>query len=67
MQKTQKRTDKIAITVSLACGIHCLFVPSFVILSAGFLSITIDNELIHKLLILDNCFTLFNVLVFLYS
>ena len=51
MQKTQKRTDKFAITVSLACAIHCLFVPSFVILSAGFLSITIDNELIHKLLI----------------
>ena len=51
MQKTQKRTDKFAITVSLACAIHCLFVPSFVILSAGFLSITIDNEFIHKLLI----------------
>ena len=51
MQKIQKRTDKFAITVSLACAIHCLFVPSFVILSAGFLSITIDNELIHKLLI----------------
>ena len=51
MQKIQKRTDKFAITVSLACAIHCLFVPSFVILSAGFLSITIDNEFIHKLLI----------------
>ena len=51
MQKTQKRTDKLAITVSLACAIHCLFVPSFVILSAGFLSVTIDNEIIHKLLI----------------
>ena len=52
MQKTQKRTDKLAITVSLACAIHCLFVPSFVILSAGLLSITIDNEFIHKLLVL---------------
>ena len=52
MQKTQKRTDKFAITVSLACAIHCLFVPSFVILSAGFLSITIDNEFVHKLLVL---------------
>jgi len=51
MQKTQKRTDKFAITVSLACAIHCLFMPSFVILSAGFLSITIDNEFIHRLLI----------------
>jgi len=51
MIKTQKRTDKFAITVSIACAIHCLFVPSFVILSAGFLSITIDNEFIHKLLI----------------
>ena len=51
MLKTQKHSDKFAITFSLACAIHCLFVPSFVIFSAGFLSITIDNEFIHKLLI----------------
>ena len=51
MLKTQKHSDKFAITLSLACAIHCLFVPSFVILSAGFLSITIDNEFFHKLLI----------------
>ena len=45
---TQVRADKLSISLSLACMIHCLLMPSFLILTSGFLSLSIDNELIHK-------------------
>ena len=43
--------DKIAIGLSIACVIHCFLVPSFIILSPAFLSIELDNELIHYLML----------------
>tara|TARA_Y100001970_G_scaffold288855_1_gene417443 strand:- start:110574 stop:110978 length:405 start_codon:yes stop_codon:yes gene_type:complete len=52
MIKTQLRTDKFAITLSLLCVLHCFFVPAFVILYSGFLSFSIDNESIHQLIVL---------------
>ena len=52
MIKTQLTTDKLAITFSFVCVIHCFFVPSFLILTSGFLAVSIDNELIHKLILL---------------
>jgi len=44
--------DKLSITFSLACMIHCLLMPSFLILTSGFLAISIDNELIHKVFLI---------------
>ncbi|MFL2482379.1 MAG: MerC domain-containing protein [Woeseiaceae bacterium] len=51
MKEAQLTTDKFAMTLSLACVIHCFFVPSFFILTSGFLSFSLDNEFIHKLLV----------------
>ena len=52
MLKTQMNSDKVAATLSTACVLHCFFAPSFVILTSGFLSISIDNELVHYLILL---------------
>ena len=52
MLKTQMNSDKVAVTLSTACVLHCFFAPSFVILTSGFLSISIDNELVHYLILL---------------
>ena len=43
--------DKIAIGLSIACVMHCFFVPSFIVLLPAFMSIQLDNELIHYLMI----------------
>ena len=51
MIKTQQTTDKFAITLSLVCVVHCFFFPAFVIFTSGFISLSIDNEFVHKLLI----------------
>ena len=40
-------TDKFAAGLSIACLLHCLLVPSFLIVSSGALALSIDNELIH--------------------
>ena len=52
MIKTQQNSDKIAMTLSIICVVHCFFVPSFLILGAGYLSFAIDNEFVHKLIVL---------------
>ena len=49
---TQVKADRLSITLSLACMIHCLLMPSFLILTSGFLAISIDNELIHKVFLI---------------
>ena len=49
---TQVRADKLSITLSLACMIHCLLMPSFLILTSGFLALSIDNELIHRVFLI---------------
>ena len=51
MIKEQLKTDKFAMTLSLACVAHCFLVPSFLILTSGFLSFSIDNEFIHTLIL----------------
>ena len=51
MIKTQQTTDKFAITLSLVCVVHCFFFPAFVIFTSGFISLSIDNELVHKLMV----------------
>ena len=52
MLKTQMNSDKVAVTLSAACVIHCFFAPSFIILTSGILTISIDNELVHYLILL---------------
>ncbi|MDC3209021.1 MerC domain-containing protein [SAR86 cluster bacterium] len=47
----QLRSDKLAISLSLVCVIHCLFAPSFVILSSGYYAATLDNEFVHNLIL----------------
>tara|TARA_Y100000389_G_scaffold204706_1_gene259073 strand:+ start:13117 stop:13542 length:426 start_codon:yes stop_codon:yes gene_type:complete len=49
--KKQILTDKFAMGISLICLVVCLFAPSFLILTSGFISLTIENELIHKLIL----------------
>ena len=50
--KSQYASDKFAMGLSLACVLHCFFVPSFLILTSGMLSVSLDNEFVHKLLVL---------------
>ena len=45
--KTHPITDKLAAGLSIACALHCLLVPSFLIVTSGALALSIDNELIH--------------------
>ena len=45
--KTHPITDKFAAGLSIACALHCLFVPTFFIITSGALALTIDNEFIH--------------------
>jgi len=44
--------DKLSITFSLVCAIHCLFMPSFLILGSGLLTVSIDNESMHTILLI---------------
>ncbi len=50
--KHQYASDKFAMGLSLACVLHCFFVPSFLILTSGMLSVSLNNEFVHKLLVL---------------
>ncbi len=52
MNNGQAVSDKMAITLSVACVAHCLLMPSVAILAYGFAPFTIDNEFIHKLILL---------------
>ena len=52
MIRTQLRSDKMAMTLSLACVLHCFLAPSFIILSSGFLALTVDNEFVHKAIVI---------------
>jgi hypothetical protein len=52
MVKSQLLTDKFAIALSFVCMVHCFFAPSILILTSGLLSFSIENEIIHKLILL---------------
>ena len=41
----------MAMTLSLACVVHCFLAPSFIILSSGFLALSVDNEFVHKFIV----------------
>ena len=52
MIKTQLASDKFAMTISMACVAHCFFTPTFLILTSGIFSFSLDNEFFHKLIVL---------------
>ena len=45
------KIDGLAISLSFLCAVHCLFMPSFIILAPSLLSIAFDNEFIHYLIL----------------
>ena len=47
LMKTHPNTDKLAAGLSIACALHCLLVPSFLIVTSGAIALSIDNEFIH--------------------
>ena len=51
MIKSQLRSDKLAMGLSMACVIHCFFAPSIIILAYGVSSFAVEAELIHYLLL----------------
>tara|TARA_B100001113_G_scaffold196090_1_gene160837 strand:- start:3143 stop:3541 length:399 start_codon:yes stop_codon:yes gene_type:complete len=52
LSKTQSTTDKVAISLSLVCIIHCFFAPSLIIFTYGFLSFSVENEFIHYVILI---------------
>ena len=49
---TQLTTDKFGGTVSLVCALQCLLMPSFFIATSGLVSLSIDNEFVHSIILL---------------
>ena len=52
MVKTQLASDKFAMSISLICVVHCFLTPTFLILTSSILSFSLDNEFVHKLIVL---------------
>ena len=52
MIKTQLAADKLAMTLSMVCVVHCFVTPSFLILTSGLLPFSFDNAFIHNLILL---------------
>ncbi|MEC9392236.1 MAG: MerC domain-containing protein [Pseudomonadota bacterium] len=48
---SKSRIDTLAISLSFLCVVHCLFIPSFIILAPSFLAFSFNNELIHYLIL----------------
>ena len=52
MYKTQENSDRFAMGISMVCVIHCFFAPSLIVMSYGFLSFSVDSEIVHLVLLL---------------
>ena len=52
MYKTQENSDRFAMGISMACVIHCFFAPSLIVMSYGFLSFSVDSEIVHLVLLI---------------
>ena len=48
---SKSRIDTLAISLSFLCVVHCLFIPSFIILAPNLLAFSFNNELIHYLIL----------------
>ena len=51
LKTAQKFFDKFSIGLSVLCALHCLFLPSFLIILSSFMSIQFDNEFIHYMIL----------------
>ena len=47
MKTSQLISDRLAMTLSIACIVHCLFVPTFLISSVALFSIKFSDEILH--------------------
>ena len=47
MFKTQYASDSLAMGLSTACAIHCLFAPTLIIFSYGISTFSLESELVH--------------------
>ena len=47
MKVSQIVSDRLAMSLSFACILHCLFMPAFLITSVTFASIQFSDELLH--------------------
>ena len=47
MKNTQLTSDRLAMTLSIACIVHCLFVPAFLISSTALFSIQFSDEILQ--------------------
>ena len=47
MKVSQTFSDRLAMSLSFACILHCLFMPAFIITSVTFTSIQFSDELLH--------------------
>ena len=52
MLKAQMNSDKMAISLSAACVIHCLFAPTLIIFAYSFLSFSIESEIVHYIILI---------------
>ena len=52
MLKTQMTSDKLAISLSAACVIHCLLAPTLIIFAYSFLSFSVESELVHYIILM---------------
>ena len=52
IMKSQLTSDKFAMSFSAICMIHCLFAPSLIVLSYSSLALTLESELIHRVILL---------------
>ena len=52
MLKAQMTSDKLAISLSAACVIHCLFAPTLIIFAYSFLSFSVESELVHYIILI---------------
>ena len=47
MKTEQAITDKMAIGLSVACAIHCLFLPVVILMLPSIAALNLDNEAFH--------------------
>ncbi|MFT7009817.1 MAG: hypothetical protein ACJAXJ_004371 [Colwellia sp.] len=52
MIKTKNVTDKLAITLSIACAIHCLALPLILLLLPSFVVLQLNNEAFHTWMVI---------------
>ena len=52
MKVSQTVSDRLAMSLSFACILHCLFMPAFIITSATFASIQLSDEFLHYSILL---------------